>query len=414
MQPTFRLFYSWQSDRPSELGRHFIAKALELAAEAVSSEIGVTIEIDSDTKGEPGTPPITDTILRKIRESDAFAGDMSFVARTDNDKLIPNPNVMGEYGYALSQKGSRRILLMMNKAYGPPHDLPFDLSNLRHPLLYEAAPGISDGQRRAERTRFAKSLEEPLKLLVNAAREEKAQEEGTSPIAAERAREMIATLMMTSGNGSQPAVVSNPKVFLYFAPFAAFAGHPLDIRAARRALATVVPTHLGAAGDGVDENEWWIHGSKFRIPDLPNPETIWYARLIRPGIFEIALNLARKIGNDPRALLKGYQAEAAIVDMLDKCAAASGELGMRGRGIVSSVLMVGDEIEVTMGRSNGRLSKPFVKLGETEVPDVDKPVGDHLRSIFDNLWLAAGIASGSLSYDEGQWAGYRGELPYRL
>jgi hypothetical protein len=98
----FRLFYSWQSDRPSELCRRFIDTALRTAAEALAGTIGVEIEVDSDTQNEPGTPPITETILRKIRECDAFVADMTFVAETGDGKRVPNPNVMGEYGYALN------------------------------------------------------------------------------------------------------------------------------------------------------------------------------------------------------------------------------------------------------------------------------------------------------------------------
>jgi hypothetical protein len=127
----FKIFYSWQSDRPSKICRNFIAVALQDAAKSVSQALGIEVEIDSDTQDEPGQPPITDTILRKIRECDAFIGDMTFVAKTDAGKLLPNPNVMGEYGYALAEKSTRRILLVMNTAFGPAKDLPFDLGHLR-------------------------------------------------------------------------------------------------------------------------------------------------------------------------------------------------------------------------------------------------------------------------------------------
>ena len=59
----FRIFYSWQSDRPSRLCRQFIDIALRGAAEELSRTLSMPIEIDSDTQNEPGTPPITDTIL---------------------------------------------------------------------------------------------------------------------------------------------------------------------------------------------------------------------------------------------------------------------------------------------------------------------------------------------------------------
>ena len=411
---TFTLFYSWQSDRPGELCRHLIDKALRAAAESAGREIGASIIVDSDTQGEPGTPPITETVLRKIRECDAFVGDMTFVAATEAGKLLPNPNVMGEYGYALSQKGTRRILLVMNTAFGPPEQLPFDLGHLRHPLTYDAMPGIADGARRTVRAALAESFKEPLKLLIQRAAAEAAGEEARAPDAAEAAQAMIESLSMSTENGLKPAIVSRPKVILHLAPYAAFAGRPLDIAAARRVIATLAPTDLAPSGTGVDENEWWMRGPGSVIPGRPNPETTWYARLIQPGAFEVALNLGRKIDDDPRVLVEGYKVEAAIIDMLDKCAAAVGGLGFAGPGLVSAVLVCEDEVDVIMGRSSGRLRKPFVALGQVEVAEIHRPVGDHLKPLFDRLWLSAGMPGGSNSYEQGGWAGYGGGAPYRL
>ncbi len=89
------VFYSWQMDRPSKLCRDFIGRALEEAVVLLAAE-RISLHIDSDTKDVPGTPAITDTILGKIRDCDLFLADMTYVAA--GDKLLPNPNVMGEYG----------------------------------------------------------------------------------------------------------------------------------------------------------------------------------------------------------------------------------------------------------------------------------------------------------------------------
>jgi hypothetical protein len=61
---------------------------------------------------------------------------MSFMAETTAGKLVPNPNVMGEYGFALRSKTVQRILLAMNTAFGPPDGLPFDLRHMHHPAQY--------------------------------------------------------------------------------------------------------------------------------------------------------------------------------------------------------------------------------------------------------------------------------------
>jgi hypothetical protein len=252
----FRIFYSWQSDRPSRLCRQFIDIALRGAAEELGRTLGLPIEIDSDTQNEPGTPPITDTILRKIRECDAFIADVTFVATTEGGKLVPNPNVMGEYGYALSQKGTRRILLAMNTAFGPPEQLPFDLSHLRHPTTFEAPPDMSDGSRRVARALFTRALVEHVRILVEHSRAADEAEQARTPEAAERAREGLQALTSSAPWIVKPAIVSPPRVVFYLAPFAAFAGHMLDIRVARQAMSALAPTRLGAANGGVDESQW--------------------------------------------------------------------------------------------------------------------------------------------------------------
>ena len=411
----FRIFYSWQSDRPSRLCRQFIDIALRGAAEELSRTLSLPIEIDSDTQNEPGTPPITDTILRKIRECDAFIADVTFVATTDGGKLVPNPNVMGEYGYALSQKGTRRILLAMNTAFGPPEQLPFDLSHLRHPTTFEAPPDMSDGSRRVARALFTRTLVEHVRILVEHSRAADEAEQARTPEAAERAREGLQALTSSAPWIVKPAIVSPPRVVFYLAPFAALAGHMLDIRVARQAMSVLAPTSLGTANGGVDESQWWVSGARSVVPGKPNPETLWYAQLLRPGVFEAELNIGHQIDDDPRILVDGFKVEAAFVDLLDKCSLAAGALGLSGKGFVSAALILGPiEADVRMSRLSGRFRKPSVGLGEVTLETVGQRLGDHLQPIFDALWMGAGIAEGSMSFRHGGWAGYRGERAYEL
>ncbi len=69
----FTIFYSWQSDTPSNVNRSFIEDAINKAITQVGNEFEVQpslrdqkIELDKDTKGIPGTPPIVETIFKKI------------------------------------------------------------------------------------------------------------------------------------------------------------------------------------------------------------------------------------------------------------------------------------------------------------------------------------------------------------
>lgn len=161
------VFYSWQSDRPNKLCRDFIGTALSEAATRLSSRRDVQILVNSDTKGVPGTPPITDTILKKIETCDVFLADMSFVAVTDAEKHTPNLNVMGEFGYALKAKGWKRILLAMNTTYGEPTKLPFDLGHFRFPTTYDLATEKPDTARRTARARFSERLEQNIEAVLD-------------------------------------------------------------------------------------------------------------------------------------------------------------------------------------------------------------------------------------------------------
>jgi hypothetical protein len=161
-------FYAWQSDRPRSVNRGFIEIALKDAAQRITSDplIDFEIDIDSDTQGVPGTPPITDTILEKIEKCAVFIPDVTFVARTEEGKYVPNPNVMAEFGYALRAKTHRAIMTIMNTFFGPPEELPFDMGHLRHPIKYVADPDATDSERRDARARLSRTIEERLRLQV--------------------------------------------------------------------------------------------------------------------------------------------------------------------------------------------------------------------------------------------------------
>ncbi|MEE3500925.1 hypothetical protein [Acidiphilium acidophilum] len=165
---TVTVFYAWQSDRDQKGNRHFIRRALDDAAKRINEDgaLGVEIKIDADTEGVLGMPAVTETILGKIRSSDIFVPDLTFVAETDAGKLTPNPNVMAEYGYALRALTFEAMMPVMNTHYGAPTKLPFDLGHVRHPTQYELPPGSLDGVRRAARATLSEKLEGILRLMA--------------------------------------------------------------------------------------------------------------------------------------------------------------------------------------------------------------------------------------------------------
>jgi hypothetical protein len=168
----FKIFYAWQSDRPSNLARGLIRRALDDAVSVLERDTSIEdvvreIQVDQDTQNVPGSPAIADTILEKIRNCDLFVPDLTFIPFEEGARKCPNPNVLLEYGYALHCRGDQRIIAVMNTAFGPPAQLPFDLQHKRWPIEFNALdPSKSDEAERARRT----ARENLTKNLVNAIR----------------------------------------------------------------------------------------------------------------------------------------------------------------------------------------------------------------------------------------------------
>ena len=158
-----KVFWSWQSDTPQASGRHFVRAALDMAVEELAGhpdlEDAERPEVDSDTSDVPGSPPIAETILRKIRECAVFVADVTPVATTPGGKKVVNPNVMIELGYALAQVGSERVVLVMNQAEGASlRALPFDLRHWRGPLTYSLHREADEARREEVRQGLVEDL----------------------------------------------------------------------------------------------------------------------------------------------------------------------------------------------------------------------------------------------------------------
>ncbi len=169
------VFFSWQSDTPTREGRNFVERALRTAVDTIAKDAAVEeavrdgLEVDKDTKGVPGCPPIFDTILAKIDSAAIFVPDLTFVARSAGGRLTPNPNVLIEYGWALKSLGYCRIIPVMNEAHGSPTNetMPFDMAHLRFPITYHLRDGASETERQAAREQLANELEGALRAVFD-------------------------------------------------------------------------------------------------------------------------------------------------------------------------------------------------------------------------------------------------------
>jgi hypothetical protein len=170
------VFFSWQADTPSRIGRSLLHDVLEDACRALGADNELTdaargLTVDSDTRGTAGSPPIVETIFRKIDAASVFVADMTFVAERSGGGRSPNPNVLIEYGWALKSLGYERIICIMNTAYGAPSGeaLPFDLRHARWPLQYELRTDASPEEKRVCRGALIKMMTSALRACLGVA-----------------------------------------------------------------------------------------------------------------------------------------------------------------------------------------------------------------------------------------------------
>ena len=174
----YTVFYSWQYDLPKKHNRTFIHDAIAMALSRIGqdAELEDAPRIDHDTEGLPGAPEIASTILRKIESCGVFIADVSFIGKSAQydankpEKLLPNPNVLLELGYAAAKIGWERVVLVSNTAYGDPDRLPFDLKHRRFPITYKMN---ADRQHKVEeiQTKLSQDIEYALTLAIRAGHE---------------------------------------------------------------------------------------------------------------------------------------------------------------------------------------------------------------------------------------------------
>lgn len=173
------VFWSWQSDLPAATTKDFIKEALAQALAKITEELELEaadrLELDHDTKGEPGLVEIVSTIFRKIDDCQIFVADITPVAEIKTcktTKRIPNPNVMIELGYAIREAGPQRVITVANLAFGGrPEELPFDLRHRRGAITYRL-DGAKDPAIETIRKDLVKQLLAALKTNLAAPRED--------------------------------------------------------------------------------------------------------------------------------------------------------------------------------------------------------------------------------------------------
>lgn len=170
-----KIFWSWQSDAPKRETRDVIQVALYAAIRDIAAELDLVkaprVEVDQAAKGVIGVAPIAETILEKIDDSSIFVGDITAVAmigRGRDRKLLPNPNVMLELGYARRALGMNRLIPVFNRAIRSMRfeDLPFDLRHLTGAIAYDLPAGAHISELRRVRSELRERLAGKIRLMI--------------------------------------------------------------------------------------------------------------------------------------------------------------------------------------------------------------------------------------------------------
>lgn len=171
-----KVFWSWQSDTPGKVGRHFVREAIEEAVASLKQgdqieepserEVREALHLDHDRKGVSGTPDLANTIFDKIRSAAVFVADVTLVGESvfsegksgEKSKKLINSNVAIEYGFARQCVSDGRILLVQNVFYGDREELPFDLRHKAGPIQFRIGPDATKPEITRERERLKAEL----------------------------------------------------------------------------------------------------------------------------------------------------------------------------------------------------------------------------------------------------------------
>jgi hypothetical protein len=104
--------------------------------------------------------------------------------------------------------------------------------------------------------------------------------------------------------------------------------------------------------------------------------------------------------------IEGSQLEALIVRSVERLFVALNSLKVRPPAILQCSLLETGDCGILWSRAHGKFTRQPIILPEVIIDEFKSPIAETLRPILDAIWRAAGIASGSLSFNGTSWAGY--------
>ena len=132
---SFTVFFSWQSDVPEN--SNFLRSFIKTSIKNLETTQNVNVLYDEASRSVVGSQKVEEVILEKIRACDVFIADITPITKIETEegekkriKLLPNPNVAFELGYAMHCLPMEQVLIVLPT--GISHgQLPFDFNHNR-------------------------------------------------------------------------------------------------------------------------------------------------------------------------------------------------------------------------------------------------------------------------------------------
>lgn len=403
------IFYSWQSDTPNTTNRNFIEDALKKAIARVKDNFEVQeairdddFKFDKDTQEVPGTPPITEVIFDKISKAAIFIPDLTFVGKSAKGRLLPNPNVLIEYGYALKSVTTSRIIPVMNSAFGDPteYNLPFNMRHLRKPLTYCLEENSGQEAKTTIREQLIRDLTKAIETVVKSGMLPLIK---SSPDVDATSKERIVgfkedRISRLFVNDTPIPFNTNPKTVLHLIPARSFKdGHGYNLAQFSSNQANLKP--IGGAG----WNSKYTFEGFLNYSNSSDPKKVSsYVHLYKNGIIEavngsiinpeydgkkfrvqLFENELIKAIHNYLSIYKILKVDAPIFVFITIMSVADYSLDVGNRFFSESHVIDRDQLF----------------LPELIIEKLDVVASDVLKPCFDNIWNAFGY-SYSYNYDD--------------
>lgn len=177
MKTELRIFFAWQSSSRTDLldNKEFILTCIQTAANEIAGKGNlkdVTFKVQQGTGGEPGTPDMIKTCLKRNDNCHIFIADISvdkkfnriqkWSNRQPELRERPNENVMYELGRADGHLNYKQVIHVANTVFGDVSKdnylRPVDIRDKRRPITFCLIANKS-----AEADKVRKGLIEDLK-----------------------------------------------------------------------------------------------------------------------------------------------------------------------------------------------------------------------------------------------------------